>query len=144
MPFGNGTGPAGMGPMTGRAAGYCAGYNMPGYMNNAVPRRGGAGFGFGGRGRFGGGRGYRNRFWATGLPAWARGGAYPPPYGAPGYGAAPYPPYAAPGYAADPDAAKASELEYLKDQLKAMQEDTEAVQKRISELEAEVGDDSES
>jgi len=33
MPGGNGTGPAGMGPMTGRAAGYCAGYPVPGYMN---------------------------------------------------------------------------------------------------------------
>lgn len=33
MPRGNGTGPAGMGPMTGRAAGYCAGYSMPGFMN---------------------------------------------------------------------------------------------------------------
>ena len=33
MPRGNGTGPAGMGPKTGRAAGYCAGYGMPGYMN---------------------------------------------------------------------------------------------------------------
>jgi len=41
MPFGDGTGPAGMGPMTGRAAGYCAGYPVPGYMNPAV---GGAGF----------------------------------------------------------------------------------------------------
>ncbi|MGI6097596.1 MAG: DUF5320 domain-containing protein, partial [Dethiobacteria bacterium] len=26
MPRGDGSGPAGMGPMTGRAAGYCAGY----------------------------------------------------------------------------------------------------------------------
>ena len=34
MPRGDGTGPGGMGPMTGRAAGYCAGYNMPGYMNS--------------------------------------------------------------------------------------------------------------
>ena len=33
MPAGNGTGPLGMGPMTGRAAGYCAGYPVPGYMN---------------------------------------------------------------------------------------------------------------
>ena len=33
MPRGDRTGPAGMGPMTGRAAGYCAGYNMPGFMN---------------------------------------------------------------------------------------------------------------
>jgi len=33
MPFGNGTGPAGLGPMTGRAAGFCAGYPVPGYAN---------------------------------------------------------------------------------------------------------------
>jgi len=33
MPLGDGTGPRGFGPMTGRAAGYCAGYSVPGYMN---------------------------------------------------------------------------------------------------------------
>jgi len=33
MARGDGTGPAGMGPMTGRGAGYCAGYPIPGYMN---------------------------------------------------------------------------------------------------------------
>jgi hypothetical protein len=32
MPAGDGTGPLGFGPMTGRAAGYCAGYPVPGYM----------------------------------------------------------------------------------------------------------------
>lgn len=32
MPRGDGTGPAGMGPMTGRAAGYCAGYGTPGFL----------------------------------------------------------------------------------------------------------------
>ena len=31
MPRGDQTGPAGMGPMTGRAAGFCAGYSTPGY-----------------------------------------------------------------------------------------------------------------
>jgi len=36
MPFGNGTGPLGMGPMTGRAAGSCAGYPVPGYRNPGV------------------------------------------------------------------------------------------------------------
>ena len=40
MPFGDGTGPAGLGPMTGRAAGFCAGYPVPGYMNPAVSRAG--------------------------------------------------------------------------------------------------------
>ncbi len=38
MPFGDGTGPMGLGPMTGRAAGYCAGYSVPGYMN-PIPGR---------------------------------------------------------------------------------------------------------
>ena len=33
MPAGDGTGPVGFGPMTGRAAGYCAGYPVPGFMN---------------------------------------------------------------------------------------------------------------
>ncbi len=36
MPFGDGTGPMGFGPMTGRAAGYCAGYPAPGSMNPMV------------------------------------------------------------------------------------------------------------
>lgn len=36
MPFGDGTGPLGLGPMTGRAAGYCAGFGVPGYMNPYV------------------------------------------------------------------------------------------------------------
>jgi hypothetical protein len=33
MPGGDGTGPGGMGPMTGRAAGFCAGFPAPGYAN---------------------------------------------------------------------------------------------------------------
>jgi|GEM_PF-6154040 len=31
MPGGNGTGPAGQGPMTGRGAGFCSGADIPGY-----------------------------------------------------------------------------------------------------------------
>lgn len=67
MPFGDRTGPLGYGPMTGRGAGFCAGYNMPGYMNSNVPRRGmGWGRGFGrGRGR-GGGRGFGRGFGGRG------------------------------------------------------------------------------
>jgi len=75
MPGGDGTGPMGFGPMTGRAAGYCAGYAAPGYMN-PMPGRG---FGFGwGRGR---GRGWRSGFM---VPLWGAA-----PY-APAYGPAPY------------------------------------------------------
>ena len=57
MPRGDRTGPYGAGPMTGRAAGYCAGYSVPGYWNP----------------RFGYGRGY-GRGWGRG---WY---AYPPAY----------------------------------------------------------------
>jgi len=51
MPRGDGTGPAGMGSMTGRGMGYCAGYNTPGYMNPGFGRGLGRGYGRGfGRG----------------------------------------------------------------------------------------------
>jgi len=39
MPAGDRTGPLGLGPITGRAAGYCAGYPVPGYAN-PIPGRG--------------------------------------------------------------------------------------------------------
>jgi hypothetical protein len=92
MPFGDGTGPVGQGPKTGRGAGYCAGNGMPGYAN-PVPRRGfrgrgGRGRGFAGRG---GRRGWRLWYYATGEPGWARA-----PYGfAPWRGPAVYPPHEA-------------------------------------------------
>ena len=47
MPGGDGTGPAGQGPMTGRRMGYCAGFNMPGFMNPGFGRGFGRRFGFG-------------------------------------------------------------------------------------------------
>ena len=61
MPRGDGTGPMGIGPMTGRGAGFCAGFTAPGYASPI-------GYGFG----FGRGRGFRRMFYATGLPRWAR------------------------------------------------------------------------
>ncbi len=65
MPFGNSTGPAGQGPRTGRGLGYCSGYSSPGYTKPGFGR------GFFGRG---GGRGWRNWYYATGLPGWQRAG----------------------------------------------------------------------
>jgi hypothetical protein len=41
MPGGDRTGPNGLGPMTGRRAGYCAGYPVPGYMNRRIGWAGG-------------------------------------------------------------------------------------------------------
>jgi len=69
MPRGDRTGPMGAGPMTGRGAGYCAGYSAPGFAN-PTPRRG---LGF-----RGGGHGWRHMFYATGLPGWQRFGYTPP------------------------------------------------------------------
>jgi hypothetical protein len=62
MPRGDRTGPAGMGPRSGRAAGYCRGFDAPGHANPGLVRGGVSGFGpgvggrrrrrgFGGRGR---------------------------------------------------------------------------------------------
>ena len=67
MPRGDGTGPMGMGPMTGRAAGFCAGYGMPGYMN-PVPGRGmGAAYGYAYRPAWAAGYGAVPRFgWGIG------------------------------------------------------------------------------
>jgi hypothetical protein len=64
MPRGDGTGPMGLGPQTGRAAGYCAGFSVPGYINPVA----GISYMAWGRGR--GGRGFRNRYYATGLTGW--------------------------------------------------------------------------
>ena len=90
MPRGDGTGPMGMGPMTGRGAGYCAGFPVPGYAN---PARG-FGYGFG--------RGYRRGFYATGLPGWAR-------YDYPGY---------AQETEADERALLSNQVQYLEEQLR--------------------------
>jgi len=118
MPRGDGTGPRGMGPMTGRAAGFCAGYGMPGYLNPAFGRGMGMGLGrgrgFWNRGFGGGGSGRRNMFYATGLPGWMRFGGYAAPYTKP-----------------DPE----MEKQALKDEAAAMQAELEAIKKRLAEIE---------
>jgi hypothetical protein len=107
MPRGDGTGPAGIGPMKGRGGGFCAGYTIPGFANSVYGR---------------GGRGNRNMFYATGLPGWARfGGAnYNAPYGAPSY---------------MPQASSEQELSYLKDQAEYFQTALGDINIRIEELE---------
>jgi hypothetical protein len=51
MPQGDRTGPNGAGPMTGRAMGFCAGFNSPGFMNSGFGRGLGRGRGFAWRAR---------------------------------------------------------------------------------------------
>ncbi|MCD6329427.1 MAG: DUF5320 domain-containing protein [Candidatus Cloacimonetes bacterium] len=114
MPRGDRTGPNGMGPMTGRAAGFCAGYDRPGYMNPAggqgyYGRGYGRGMGFGyGRG-LGRGRGYGRGF----APA------YPVAY-------APYP----------ASAQAENEKDYLENELNMLKEDMKHIEARLNEIKA--------
>ncbi len=126
MPGGDGTGPSGMGPMSGRAAGFCAGYGVPGYMNPV----GGRGVGRWGRGGGGGrgGRGWRHRFYATGLPGWQRMGMGVAPVGV-----APVP--AAPAAAVAVPVASQQQLDVLKSQAEYFEGALADIRKRIEELE---------
>lgn len=110
--------------MTGRAAGYCAGYGVPGYANAA----GGRGFGLG-RGFGRGGWGRRNWYHATGLTGWQR--AVMPAWG----GYAPNPAYGA--YGAPYGPTKEQEAEMLKTQSEYLKEQLANLQKRMDELESD-------
>ena len=115
MPRGDGTGPLGMGPMTGRAAGPCAGYPVPGFMN---PGLGGWGRGFGRGGGQGWGRG-RGMGWRRGWGASA------------GAGYAPYPVVpSVPG----PVTAK-DEAELLRSQAAGMREALDEINARLADIE---------
>ena len=129
MPRRDGTGPMGMGPMTGRAAGYCAGYSIPGYMNPAPGRGFGMGYGRGG-GLWGrcGARGFRNRYCDTGLTGWQRGG-----YGVPARGGFPAAPFGA-------VPTREQQLDAMKGQASYFEDALKDLRKRMEELEAEKAD----
>ena len=121
MPGGDRTGPDGMGPMTGRAAGYCAGYPVSGFMNQA---RGKGGGGYG-RGR-GGGGGWRHRHWykVTGMTRWQRAWMGEP---------ACTPTFTASlGHSVD----KEQKLETLKQQVKYFEQALDDLLNRINEIES--------
>ncbi|KPJ71755.1 hypothetical protein AMJ50_00195 [Parcubacteria bacterium DG_74_3] len=115
MPRGDRTGPMGLGPMTGRGFGYCAGYPHPGYMN---PIGRGWGRGMAWRRGWGGG-------WGRG---WRRG--WDPYWGYPDF-----------PYSAQPPTAKEEkemlkeEKEILSEELKALRETMKAIEERIRGLE---------
>jgi hypothetical protein len=124
MPGGDRTGPMGMGPMTGRGAGFCAGFPAPGFMNRGF---GGARFGRAwlGRGR-GGGRGRRNWFYATGLTGWQRAAmGFPGP---------------APATTVPPPISPEQEIEMLKAQAEAAAEMLDQIRRRMDELESRRGE----
>jgi len=101
--------------MTGRAAGYCAGYPVPGFMNPYGGR--GLGRAWGRGGGLGMGMAWR-RGWGRGFAAPYQAGAYVAPA-----------PFAPP--------TRAQELEMLRSQADWLKEQLEAVTARIGELEQE-------
>lgn len=109
MPRGDGSGPRGMGARTGRAAGFCAGFETPGYTHPVQE----CGFGMGG----GRARGWRNMFYATGLPGRARFGGYGVPYSPPDR--------------PDPELQK----QLLKRQAENLQAELDCIKKRLAEVE---------
>jgi hypothetical protein len=91
--------------MTGSRAGYCAGFDAPGFANPTP----GYGMQFGYR-RFGGrGCGWRHWYYATGLPGWARTGLVP--------------------------ALPEQELAGLKNEAECLKSQLDAINRRIEELE---------
>ncbi len=118
MPCGDRTGPWGLGPRTGRAAGYCTGYNVPGYANSNFGR----GFDFG-RGQ---GRGFGRRFWGRGRGFGWR-GVYP--YLTP-YGPEPY-----------PDISTEYEKAYLEDLVRDFEEQIKTIRQRLQQLSKEKKED---
>jgi len=110
MPGFDGTGPRGQGPMTGGGRGYCA---VP--VDEVVRP-----FGRGSYGGRGGGRGWRNCFYATGLPGWMRAQR-----GARAFG----------GY--ERAMSKEEELAMLNNQADFLKGELEAVQARLQSLSAQ-------
>jgi len=120
MPRGDGTGPMGMGPMTGRGAGYCAGFPSPGFMN---PIGGRLGLGLGrGRGRAFSSYGYYGAGRFPNIPY-----APYPAYG--GTGTMPY------GFSQAPGPSPEQELSFLKDQGSVLKSQIDQINSRIKELE---------
>lgn len=110
-----------MGPMTGRAAGYCGGHDAPGWATTGPGR----GFSLGWGGAWG--RGRHSRYWAhvTGVPRWAR-YRNAPVWGVPPAWA--YDPYSpAPG--------REQETEYLRQQAEWLKQQLDEIGRRIEEIE---------
>ncbi len=114
MPGRDGTGPRGQGPITGGGFGFCA---ESGTQNPQMGVLGRGNF-YGARG----GRGYRNRYYLTGLFGWQRGTLGGPSQGR-GYGAS--------GPRKMPPQ---NEAQFLKEQAQFLEQQLADIQKRMSTL----------
>ena len=114
MPRGNGTGPIGEGPMTGRGMGNCVTNSAPGYMNL-------------GQGRFGVGRG--GQPWGCGSGrAWGRGRSG---YRGSGWGRGPRPAYeSAPANTEE-------EKKHINEEINSLQAELDNLKKYLTELDEE-------
>jgi len=113
MPAGDRTGPWGQGPRTGRALGYCEGFDSPGY---AIPPGGGMGMG----------RGFRFRGgWGIGRRYYGRRGCYAPEYYR--YNIPPFQRYYGP--------TGEDELKFLKTEAERLKRYQKDLEKRINDLE---------
>jgi len=110
MPGGDGTGPIGRGPMTGRAAGFCSGYSGPGYANPGYGRGLGRGWG----------RGFGRGYWGRGRGFWWRGDYTEPHYRNI---------YSKPS--------KEEEKAYLEEMVNGLEEEIKDIRNRIQELSKE-------
>jgi hypothetical protein len=124
MPRGDRTGPSGLGPMTGRAAGYCAGYPVPGFMN--PPR--GLGRGLGRRRGRGWGRGLGRGWW------WA----YPPSPMRPPYTDASNPPVIQPPSPKQEIAALKNYQKELEAEKADLEQEMDQIKFRIEEIKAKL------
>ena len=117
MPRGDKRGPNGMGPMTGRRLGYCAGYDAPEFTSDA-PGRGGAGYGrgygFGRRGGMGFGPG----------SGFGRGRSFGHGWG--------YRNHPAPGFDVDPSYDPGDRRSGLADQLASLKEQVKVLEERLA------------
>jgi hypothetical protein len=128
MPRGDRTGPWGWGPMTGRAAGYCAGYPVPGYMNPIHGYGRGWGRGYG----RGGGRGF-GRGWRRYPPQYPY--AYPPPRQIPPQ-QYPYTTFAYPP--AIPPQSSEQEVEALENYKKELEAERTDLEQEMNEIETKI------
>lgn len=111
MPGGDRNGPLGQGPGTGRALGYCYGYDTPGYMK-------GTGRGMGRGMRHGRGSGYG---WGFGR-GWGFSRCYPGQE---------------PGCPGMPSISREDEIRMLKTEADSLKRSQKDIEKRLSELEKE-------
>jgi hypothetical protein len=114
MPRGDRTGPSGLGPGTGRAFGYCYGYDSPGFTKG--PGRGmGRGYGFGRGMGMGRGMGFgRGRYFGPAYPGLYQSGD----------------PWRQP-------MSKDEEIKFLKSEADVLKRSQKDIEKRLGELEKE-------